>query len=443
MELRLIQPATNSYKVYSGMRVLHPPKEAPGPPSAGSGPVRAFAVVAPYRSGWKIHGLNQGVPVRHNGTPLRGGADLSVGDQVQLGSTPPWIVDIAVLDAPPQPSPAGLLPCIITLRVNGEQFHEEIAAEEIIGTLAGVGVRLPESSGLGSLHALLVPADGGWYLHDLSGQGLRRAEQTCQTLCLVEQTSVWLGAVELAFRLKVQPPLQPDLEAANPPDVPDAGAPAPPAAVDTTHGVRQPETRVSVASPAELEVLPVSQQANPVYARGRRLCGWLQEWLQAGMPTASGAAGLGEMLRGWRGGASRYRDPLAALAQFEQDLAGAPSNRALLLDLARFFEEHRLYDLTRFVLKEVHRLDPEDAGVLRSVAEVCLKQARLADLPLPLVLDAYRTAERYITRALARLPRDVELAALLETVQVEKTIREGGYDTLTPEARPGPTEGQR
>src|SRR5262249_62025489 len=125
------------------------------------------------------------------------------------------------------------------------------------------------------------------------------------------------------------------------PGLPDVPPPAPPREVDPTHSLPQAETRVSVEASALLnEPPPVPQgQANPVYARGRRLCAWLQGWIQAGLPAEISAGGLGQMLLGWRGGA-RCRDPLAALAQFERQLARAPRARALLLDLARFFEEN-------------------------------------------------------------------------------------------------------
>jgi tetratricopeptide (TPR) repeat protein len=199
------------------------------------------------------------------------------------------------------------------------------------------------------------------------------------------------------------------------------------------HGGSSPhETAVTPGSSGNLPALPAipEHQDNPIYVRGKSLCLWLQKVLQA-LPVDGFAQGLGGMLRGLISKPSRCGDPLEALERFRQELERAPRHRELLLDLARFFEQQQLYELARFVLKEVHRVDPSDIDLLLTIGKICLVQARQPGLPADRSLEAYDTAVRYLERTRKHRPQDTALEALLRDTQAERTIRQGSYDART------------
>src|SRR5262249_26787775 len=94
-------------------------------------------------------------------------------------------------------------PCVLTLSVNGERFREKVDRDRTIGTDPGARIRLSQASGLKPFHALIARAEGGWVLHDLSGDGLRRGEEApCPMVRLEEGVTARMGSVEINFRLK-------------------------------------------------------------------------------------------------------------------------------------------------------------------------------------------------------------------------------------------------
>jgi hypothetical protein len=309
------------------------------------------------------------------------------------------------------------------LHIGPEFFREDVEGEAIIGSGTGTGRRLAIGSDLEAEHALLAYFDGAWYLHDLVGDGLARisgeqAEEPAACIRLAEGDVVGLGPVEMTFRLPAD---------AGPLDDDDDEPMSTVAEASTGHYLGIAETLAALAPAAANSPVVRDSQVSPVYRKGAELCLWLRKTLREQRGNASA---LLDMKMAFKSlvGSSKNADPLQVLEGYERDLARAPRNRDLLLSLARFFEEQAYYDLCGLVLIEVHHLTPRDVGVLRSIAEVCRKQAVQPDLPAERSLTAFATAGRYLDKALQLAPRDHELIELHRALQAERTIRQGNYD---------------
>jgi hypothetical protein len=400
MALQLRKPASKAALTLNGPRVI----------VAGAQRVAYFCQ---YPHGWWVYPLLTGsTGVAHNREPLRAAAPLQVGDSLTLLGGD-WVVD--ALECTAEDVEAGAVdrqrtPCRIALD-DGTELETE--SDLVIGSAAECGWQLPEATGAAPQHALLAFGEGQWHLHDLTGAGLTFSgeEERLLTIALQDRHVIRLGSVDLTIWLVSGQETTVDL--------PGAGS-----AGETTQlpAGSSAETEAGNTGMSHSVLVPGKDlDENRLYRTAWKLCQWVQKLIGDSSLPGRRPADAGVVMRQLIGTWSRPSDPFEALERFRARLAVAPTDRAGLMDLARYLEELGFLDLCRFVLKELYQLNRNDFEVVSTLAKLYFRQAHAPGCVGAERLSCLEHAEKYVARALALRPADKELLKLRQSTGAEWT----------------------
>jgi hypothetical protein len=387
--------------------------------------LRKAAFCVPYPSAWVVYPLRSSARLHHNFEPVSRVCSLSAGDVITLGSVD-WLVERISL-APEEPElDEPFICCYLVVRSGAEQWRATTDTDMLIGTNHRCRLSLPAEVGLAPEHAFLACHEGQWYLYSLTGKKdlLREGAPPAGTLRLRHGDIIRLGGTDVLVEVSLtNAPAEEILT----PEGDDAH--------QTEAGCDRADTTAGLSEDGQSTFLPCPG-SDPLYARARGLCVWLQAALQGNGPAASRWLELTLAVKTRLG--ARPKDPAVALERFRSDLEQACRNRDLLLDLARFFESLGYGDLCRLVLKECLRLDPKDLDVLLALVKLYMLEGQRPDLPVGQRLESFAKAEKYAHKARTIKPEDEELLELLKQAEVEQTLLKGNFpNLLLPLATPG------
>ncbi|MCU0703153.1 MAG: hypothetical protein MUF18_04090 [Fimbriiglobus sp.] len=394
--------------------------------------VGKVALISGYTSGWYVYPIDHRANVCVNGGGVTHPTRLRVGDVLGLKGN-----SLEVVKATPPPDEEGVLAaatCTLEVRVPGHApvSHSVLKCVILVGSSERADVRLAPPAP--EWHSLLVYHDRHWYLHDLTGGGVRRLTGLPMHRTIVASGEVVeVGGADVCIRYA--PLNRLDLE----PEIPHASSPpAPPAAwaeeaASPVSASAEPQTPVPPAAGTTTVAGDSTPVADPLYHTCRRL----MAWIMTEMAVLHKAKRPGKITPP---AITTPPRPMEATEWYKKRLAEHPGDLGLLTAVADFMKGCGYTDLHRIATLEVLRYHPHEPDALIEAAALLCEQAGSTRRPLDDRRKDLARAERFLTAAERLRPSDRLCGDLLEELAVQKFLLNPTPERGRPSARPHPSD---